>query len=274
MKKFFEYAGLFVLTIFSFYYTDKLVKLTNEKDPIMKEIVEYASANNTKCVEGYVTSEGVVLGVSGSVVDEDTSYANMKGWGFNEDLLVFLEDACILNKEANVDDYIIKGNEIKNSVSLFIDVFDGTLLKDIVVISEAKKVKVNFLVTGKELETYKDYFNVLYNNGYDIIFNGSDKTDYEKYKTIMKNFNKKSNKYCYNNDLIDMLDLCSKDKINTIKTDKYYNKDLLLNTKNNLESGVFLIFKENEILLEELSSVINYIEAKGMKVVTLTEHLE
>ena len=105
MKKTFEYIGLFVLVAFSFYYTDKVVKMVNKNDPLMKEIVTYASINNTSCVEGYTTEDGVILGVSGLVVDEHESYSNMKGFGYNEDLFVFDEDTCSINKAEYIDKY-------------------------------------------------------------------------------------------------------------------------------------------------------------------------
>jgi len=41
VKKYFEYAGLIALTCFSFYYTEKVTKIMNSKDPVMISIEEY-----------------------------------------------------------------------------------------------------------------------------------------------------------------------------------------------------------------------------------------
>ena len=69
MKKYFEYIGLIIFTGFGFFYTNKVTDLMNSKDPLMIEIKEFASNNNTLCKEGYVTNEGVVLGKNGKEVD-------------------------------------------------------------------------------------------------------------------------------------------------------------------------------------------------------------
>jgi len=125
VKKYFEYAGLIALTCFSFYYTEKVTKIMNSKDPIMVSIEEYKDKVSTDCKEGYITDNGIVLGVNGRVVDVKESYSKMQGYGYNEELMVFNEVECKVNLENSIDNYIIKGNESKNSVSLFINVNDG-----------------------------------------------------------------------------------------------------------------------------------------------------
>ena len=148
VKKTFEYIGLLVLVVFSFYYTDKVVKMVNKNDPLMEQmeqIVKYASVNNSSCIEGYVTDEGVVLGVSGLVVDENTSYSNMKGFGYNEELFVFEKDTCSINKREYVDKYIIKGNESKNAVSLLVLVDDISLISSVNDIASNKGINLNLI---------------------------------------------------------------------------------------------------------------------------------
>ena len=201
MKKTFEYIGLFVLVIFSFYYTDKVVKMVNKNDPLMEQITTYASANNTSCIEGYTTDEGIILGVSGLKVDENKSYSNMKGFGFNEELFVFEE-----------------------------------LIKD----------------------------------GNDILYGGNNKEDFNKFYKIIDDL--KINTYCiYNN--FDVINICKNKSINSVKTDLIYTKDILLNIKKTLEKGNIYILKENKYTVEELSSSINHINGKGVKITSLNELL-
>ena len=69
MKKYFEYIGLIALTLFSFYYTDKVTKIMNSKDPVMISIKEYKDKTKESCKEGYYTNDGVILGVNGKIVD-------------------------------------------------------------------------------------------------------------------------------------------------------------------------------------------------------------
>lgn len=274
MKKYFEYAGLIALTCFSFYYTEKVTKIMNSKDPIMVSIEEYKEKTNTTCKEGYITNEGVVLGVSGLEVNVSESYSNMQGVGYNEDLMVFNEIECKVNLETTKDNYIIRGNDSKSNVSLFININDGTLLEDIIKVSEQKKIKLNLIVTGSILETHKEYMNKLYNNGYEIIYGGLEENDFKKYLKIMKSFENKPRSYCMNLNIKDTLPMCEKEGINSLKTNNIYTKDILLNTKNNLEKGEFYVYKENNITLKELSASINFIEGKQLKIVSITDLLK
>ena len=120
MKKYFEYIGLIIFTGFGFFYTNKVTDLMNSKDPLMIEIKEFASNNNTLCKEGYVTNEGVVLGKNGKEVDYTLTYSNMQGKKFDELDVVYKEVDCKINLNSIKDNYIIKGNESKNMISIFI----------------------------------------------------------------------------------------------------------------------------------------------------------
>ena len=68
--------------------------------------------------------------------------------------------------------------------------------------------------------------------------------------------------------------MCKKEEINSLKTNNIYTKDILLNTKNNLEKGNFYVYKENKNTLKELSSTINFIEGKQLKIVSITNMLK
>lgn len=274
MKKYFEYIGLLALTCFSFYYTEKVTKIMNSKDPIMVSIEEYKEKVSTDCKEGYITNDGVVLGVSGRVVDVSESYSAMQGTGYNEDLMVFEDVSCKVNMDSTLDNYIIKGNEAKNAVSLFININDGSLIKEIIEVSKNKNVKLNLIVTGSVLETHEYYLNELYNDGYEIIYGGGEENDFKKYTKIMKDFENKPRMYCINLGIKDTLDMCKKSKINSIKATNIYTKDVLLNTKTNLEKGSFYVYKENNNTLKELSSTINFINGKQLKIMSLTDMLK
>ena len=271
MKKTFEYIGLFVLVAFSFYYTDKVVKMVNKNDPLMKEIVTYASINNTSCVEGYTTEDGVILGVSGLVVDEHESYSNMKGFGYNEDLFVFDEDTCSINKAEYIDKYIIKGNESKNSVSLLILVDDVEYIEDINAIAKNKGIKLGYIVNGSMLEDNKNLFYDLVKDGNNLLYGGNSKSDFDIFYKIIDDF--KTYSYCVYNDY-DVIDICKDKDVNSIKTDLVFSKDMLLNIKNTLEKGNIYILKENKYVTNELSSIISHINGKGIDLISINELLK
>lgn len=274
MKKIFEYAGLIALVLFSFYYTNKVVQMNNEKDPIMISIKEYASKVNSDCKEGYITADGVVLGINGSIVNPILSYSNMKGVGFSEELMVFEEKECIVTKKSNIDYYIIKGNPNKKSVSILIRVKSLKYLKDVINISENKRVKLGIIVSGNLLLENKKYLSSLLNNNYDILYSGSNKEDLKKFINTIKSIDAKYKPFCIYIENNDILELCSKNELNTIKSEFYFNKDILKNVKNTLDKGNIIILEENKNVLDELSVIINFIKIKGLKVIGITEHLD
>ncbi len=272
MKKYFEYILLFAITCFSFYYTEKVTKIMREKDPVMKSILKYKEDNYEECREGYETSEGVVLGVPGVMVDVDSSYRAMQGYGYQEDLMVFREVKCDITKDTVKNKYIIKGNPATLSVSLFIEVKDLSYIKDIVKIAKYKNIKLNLVVNGSILEKEKDYMSELYNLGFDIVYGGNDKEDLKKYINIMNNISKKPRTYCINISK-DNLDICSDKNITTLKTSNIYMKDIFLNTKKNLQTGEFFVYGENANTKEEISSLINFILGKQIKIVNVSNML-
>lgn len=272
MNKIFKCAGIVCLVMFSFFYTEKAVNIANNKDPIMKSIMTYEEDTSNKCIEGSVSEEGVILGVNGYTVNVNRSYSNMRGIGFDEDLLVFDESGCNVTKEKYLDKYIIKGNEYKNSVSLMVLVNDGKYLESLNKIALEKDIKLSFVVDVSILENNVEVFTNLYDNGHDILFSGSDKEELKKYVSIMKSIDKDSEKYCVYVDS-DVIYICEDEKINSIKSEIFIEKNYLMNIKDFVEKGNLIILKENEYLVKELSASVNFIKAKGINIESVSKHL-
>lgn len=272
MNKIFKCAGIVCLVMFSFFYTEKAVNIANNKDPIMKSIMTYEEDTSNKCIEGSVSEEGVILGVNGYTVNVNRSYSNMRGIGFDEDLLVFDESGCNVTKEKYLDKYIIKGNEYKNSVSLMVLVNDGKYLENLNKIALEKDIKLSFVVDVSILENNVELFTNLYDNGHDILFGGSDKEELKKYVSIMKSIDKDSEKYCVYVDS-DVINICEDEKINSIKSEIFIEKNYLMNIKDFVEKGNLIILKENEYLVKELSASVNFIKAKGINIESVSKHL-
>lgn len=248
--------------------------MQNSKDAIMVSIKNYALTNNTSCYEGYITDDGIVIGSSGEIVNIALSYSAMKGVGYSEDLMVFEEEKCILTKENNLKNYIIRGNEIKNSISIIIDVENFKYLKQIINICEDKKVKVSIVVTGEELENNKEYLNVLFNSGYDILYAGETEEDFKKFIKILKEFYSEYNTFCLYVENKDVISFCSKYKINSIKSKYIFKNNLYLNIKNTLDKGNIIIIKESKEVVSELNIIINFLVSKGLKINKTTEHIK
>jgi hypothetical protein len=162
MKSYLKYMLVIFFTIFSFYYTDKVIELSNYNDTILASINDYASLNDTKCIEGIINEYGIVLGLDGISVDKNKSYANMKGIGFREDLLEYKKDKCILNIKDNLDKYIIKSNNYQNNISLVIDIDNLKYYNDMIDIANKENVKLNILVNNNNIDYIDIKDNILF----------------------------------------------------------------------------------------------------------------
>lgn len=274
MKNFFKYIGIFSLMCFSFYYTKEVAEFFKKDDAVMKEIENYASIHDKECTEGYINDEGVVLGISGLVVDKDLSYSSMKGTGFDSSLIKYKEIPCIVSLENNKDNYIIGGNPSKNGISLIINVINGKSINDIILISKNKSVELNFLIDYKYLENNKEIINNILNNNYDILYKGNNEKDLKTFIKDLKSINKNKNTFCVYTDNEDVLNYCMDNNLNTIKTNKIYNKNYLSNIKTNLSKGDIIILDESINLKNELGVIINYVKSRGLKIITVNEHLK
>ena len=131
MKNYFKYFLIIGFVVFSFYYTDKVTKISEQNNVIMASINDYALKHDSKCIEGSITEDGVILGLSGISVNKNKSYSNMKGIGFNEKLIEYNKDECILSINNNYDKYIVRDILNRNIVKKFEEGKDFTILPKI-----------------------------------------------------------------------------------------------------------------------------------------------
>ena len=245
-------------TIFSFYYTDKVIELSNYNDTILASLNDFASNNDTECLEGQINENGIVLGLSGIIVDKNKSYSNMKGIGFKKELIEYKNNKCILNKEDNIDKYIVSGNKYENKMSIVIDIDTLDYYSDMLNVADSENIKLNILVNYNNY----DYISIKDN----ILF----KTNSNNIKEFKK---KLSSFYCVKTNDFNIIDYCKKEKINSINMINYIDNKLLLNTKKILDRGIIIFIKENESNLNELLPTIKYIKSRGYNIVSIDELL-
>ena len=256
MKTYLKYIIVLFFMLFSFYYTDKVIELSNYNNTILTSINDYASGYDTECREGFINEDGIVLGLSGISVDVNRSYSNMKGIGFKKELIEYKKDKCILNKEDNKDKYIIAGSNYKNSVSLVIDLITFDYLDEFKRISNKENIELNYLVNINNIGRVDK--NILIKTNSNNI----------------KEFKKKNKEfYCVKYNSFEVLDYCKKESISSIKMINYIDSDLLYNTKKILDKGIIIFIKENSFNLNEFYSTIKYIKSRGYKIVSINDLL-
>lgn len=263
MKKYYKYILVSMFVLFSFYYTDKIITMSEHNNVIMNSIVEYASNNDYKCREGEITSDGIILGLSGLSVNKNKSYSNMKGIGFKKELIEYNDEECILSKSNNLDKYIIKGNNYLNNISIVIDVNDGKNFLKMMKIADNKGYTLNLLFNYEMLNSNIDNIS----NYSNVLFKGKNKEDVNNFMKILHD-----EFYCTNKDG-DIIEVCKNKKLNSINVINYISKDLLINTKKILDKGVIIFIKENEFNLSELSATLNYIKSRGYTIVSINDLL-
>lgn len=248
-----KYILLIFIVILSFMYTNKVVDYSKINNTILTSIEEYSKENNKYCIEGKINELGIILSFDGKIVDKNKSYSNMKGNLFNEKLIEYKEDDCILNKENNLDKYIISGNEIENNISLVIDITNKKHYQSMIRIFKENNVQYNLLVNDNYDDIYTD----------NILYKGTNINDFSKrYENI----------YCvqYKEDILEQ---CKNKKISSIKIINYIDDNLYQNIKKLLNKGNIYFIKESNKNLNNLEITIKYIKSRGYNIVSVNELL-
>ena len=116
IKKITSVLFLVIAAGFSFFYTEKAIKIARNNDPIMLKINSAKDDFTVNLVEPIIDKDEYVSGINGCEIDKDESYSKMKQNGqFDENLLVMKE---IKNKNTPKNKYIINGNKKERKVSI------------------------------------------------------------------------------------------------------------------------------------------------------------
>ena len=256
MKKYLEFIGILFLTIISFYYVDKVVKLSTKKDPLMIEIEKQKEVLNKNCTEGYITKEGVVLSKDGREVNTLESYFNMDNKTYDETKVVYNEIKCKINTKTIKDNYIISSSKEDKAVYLFLIIDDIEYLKETI---DKIDNNLTLLVNGKTLKENIEYLKDLSTKGYTLGYIYEDTEDFKIYDKYIKKINE--DRIC----VTIKEESCPKDYIK-IKINNYYMNDIYTSTIKSLENGSFYLYRNNKKTVEKLPLLIKYIKAKNLDI--------
>ena len=275
LKKSISYFGVFILICFSFFYTDKAVDIVKRNDPIMKMILENSESLKVEPVNVIIESDEIITGLNGKQVNIDKSYQNMKKVNrYVESMIVY--DEILPEIGLEYDKYIVKGNEIKNQIALVFKVENKDNVTSIANILNNKNILATFFIDGYVVENNMDLVLKLVSDGYQVENLGYDGA-YSSEKlawtnNMIESLTTKETNYCYTEYKdSSILDLCSKNKMYTIKPTINASNYPFLTVKKNLESGSIISFSLTDKTVKELPSIISYITQKGYELVTLEE---
>lgn len=278
-KPYLTVIGICLLTVFSFYYTNKLIEFSKSKDPIMIEIMKNKDDYNKLSIDALINNNYITPGSEGLEVDVDKSYTKMKKLGkYNDNLYVYDVVKPTISIKDNYNKFVINGNTTKKEVSLIFKVNDLKNIENINKILFNNNVSATFFIDGnikdddinilKILDESNNYFgNLGYNKKYSI------KTI--KYtNALLDRIDDDNHNYCYvEKDDINVLKACSEVKMYTIKPMVVSNIFPFTYIKQNLENGKIFSLDTNSYTLKQLDLIIKYVRQKGYDFVTLEEIL-
>lgn len=275
LKSVSKLAGLFLLLLLSFVYTDKVFTEARETNPVMKEIKEYKKEHDIKPIEPKIKDDEIILGLSGLRINAKESYKSMKEIGeFNKDKIVYENSLPKTSITNNYDYYITKGNSKNNVVSIIFKVNDDTNLDEVLELVAKTRVPVNFFVDGafleKNVETAFSMVNLnceIYNLGYDGRYN---KSMISVTNNLIESITLKGSNFCLNEEKDDeQKDICSKKKMHTLAP-TIINPSIT-DLKKNLDKGVMIVYDLSDYDYSMFKLMINTISSRGFIIKPLSK---
>ena len=273
MNKIFYRLIIILFLVFSFYYTNKIVEFLKEKDPIMKDIRKTSEKYKVESIDALIVGNSIIPGKVGKEIDYKKSFSKMKKYGnYNETLTVLKDVKPVISIDDNYDKYIIRGNKEKRSVALVFKVYKDTKINNLLKILDKNKVSANFFIDGTFLENNVLVLKSMKNHEIEILSynNELDKNLFETSISYLENILEKDVNYCLGEEV---LSLCSKLKLHTIKPSLEIHNNLYKEVKNNIDNSMIISIDINSYNLKELSTTIDYIKEKGYKIVLLRDLL-
>ena len=276
MKKIIKVITISLFTLFSFYYTEKIIDLSKEKDPIMIKIKEARNDYETEPTNAILTEDTIEVGTSGRIIDIETSYEKMKKLKeYNEQLLEYINIKPSITKEQNYEKLVTGVNTNKKEIAIIFQTDNINYINQIEYILNKNNSKATFFIDGKTIENNISDMKSLFRNNlsiglysYNNIFNN---TSVKYVKNLIIDRVNYSNYCLYQNE--EFLNACKYFKINTIKPE-IITKSLYNYLKNNKEKGKIYQIKVTKDNIKELNSALLYLKQKDYKIISLNDLLK
>ncbi|NLA33843.1 MAG: hypothetical protein GX861_03175 [Tenericutes bacterium] len=260
-----------VLVLFSFYYTNKVSYILKNNDEIMKQIINVKDDYTIKPINAIIENDYIIPGIAGQNIDIDRTYTNMKRLGdFNKSLFIYKKKDPEITINNIFDKYIISGNKNNNNVAFIFRLKDMNLLDSLLNILEDNKINSLFVINSDII--FNDIINIIDIVNQNHLVSPSYDNDYIISFDMLNSINNKINYYCVT--LVDnpeILNICQKNKMHTIKPNLIIDNYPYHAIKNNLSNGLIIYFDVNNKLLKELNLTIQYIRQKGFNIVSIDE---
>lgn len=252
MKKYLKYLLFSILVLFSFYFTEKTAILVRDQDPLMQSIKEASNTTNIAAIDASIENSYIIPGLYGKRINEIKSLMNMKEQNvFNSLFLVTEKVKPNISLDDHKDKIIIKGNELKKSVSLIIENDESNVLTYL----KTAKIPASLLVT-KNTYNANPYFEQI-NNDFD---------NYNEVDSLLNKDNINTNICLVNTKTPN---ICLKKHKYLVEPSLYLGEYNIIEVKNLLTSGSIIMIKENASV-SNVEVLVNYIKSKNLQIVSLS----
>ena len=265
--KFIKLLGLICLICFTFFYTEKIISVSQEQDEIMIKLKELAEIYKVEPINAKIKDDTIIPGNIGKNLDIDISYKQMKKIGYLEDsLLTYKNVYPTISIYNNYNKYIINGNIYNKNVSLIYIINNTKTIDNILSTINNKNTTISFFIDSSFLNNNIDIISKLKNHE---IYNYGNNGNYTKDNIIITNniINNKSNnnsKFClFLKKNEGSLNNCANSKMLSIIPSITGNYN---DIKNNIQNGSIILINNTK----ELSNIIDYIKQKGYSILPLS----
>lgn len=252
MKKFYKSIGLVAIMLFSFYYTEKIAIIMQNKSPIMQSINEIEEDYLVSATDATINGNYIVPGIMGRMINKTKSYVNMKAFGiFNEYYLIFDDVKPDISLEDHKDKIIREGNKEKKTVALLLEERNTSIEKYL----EENKINASILITE---ETYQ-------NNSYLEQIN-NDSQNYKNVESLLNKSNQNKN-LCYIKNINS--NFCEKEQKYLIE-ETFSLGTNIIEAKSKISSGAIILIKKTASL-DNFKLLLKEINFKGLEITTVSQ---
>lgn len=273
MKKITKIISIVLFFLISVFYTNKSIDILKNNDPIMKQIKNTKEKYTISPINAIINGNEIQSGTYGKEIDYESSYTKMKRYGkYNEALTVLKDTKPTISIEDTYDKYLTKGNSNKRNVSLVFKIADDKNIMELLSLLEKKDVQVTFFIDGTLLENNAKVIKSLSNHEVEILSynNKQEETFMTASISYLESLTNREAKFCYTeNDNEDLLKMCSKNKLHTIKPTLVLKNDIYNNIKKSVEKDIVITIDNYQG--NNLSSAIDYLKSKGYNLVTIQD---
>lgn len=246
MKKI-KYPLTILVIVLSFYFTDKLMIMLDNKKPLMQTIIKEEQKYNIKPVNAEIKNNTIIPGINGKKVNRHKSLIKMEDFSnFNELYLEYDQIKPDISLNNNKDKVIIKGNKLKNKVAIIIE--ENTLNEKYL---NDNNIKYSFITKlNSNLTIKREYIN-----------GEKDKDNFSNLNSLL-NKNNINSKICLIN--YSNIEYCKNKKFYIVNTSLNLNGDII-SSLNKLSSGDLILISKNTSL-NNLKLLINEINKQDLQI--------